>query len=349
MATNRLGTWLSAALGGAALLGAGCAADIQGTDGGDAPVAEDGPSGTASWGGAGPGGDYNNPAADDGFPDQLGDAVDNNPGVDDPVDDPDPDDPILPGPIGDATLVVLASDAMGRSLLVMDELGDLLETIPLSDPYVSDIAWHPDGFFVGSNGGAIVQIDLQGNVTTIAPVYGFLYRINVSGDGGVDTAEEDQVASYDLQGNQYDSLGAPGACYMDMGVDSAGTALALDVWNYKVVEWTGAGFADVVTNLPSGISIFGRDDSDTVWIAAGWGAELLVQSGTSALSLGELSTLGQPADSIHAIEPADEASVYVLSSSWNGGSALSIVSQDGDLVSLTSSSTGTWMDMIRIN
>lgn len=349
MANHRLATWLSAALGGAALLCAGCAADIEETDGGDAPIQQEGPSGTAAWGGAGPGGDYGAPAIDDGFPDELGDAVDNNPGVDDPVGDPEPDDPILPGPLGDATLVILASEAMGRSLLVVDEVGGLIETIPLTNPNVMHIAWHPDGFFVGSDGGNLVQIDLQGNVSTIAPVYGFLYRVNVSGDGSVDTAEEDEVASYDMQGNRFDSLGAPGACYMDMGVDTNGAPLALDVWNYKVVEWTGAGFVDVVTNLPSGISIFGRDESDTVWIADGWGAELLVQNGMSAVSLGELSALGQPASSIQAIEPADEASVYVLSSDYAAGSALSIVSQDGDLVSLASSTTGSWLDLVRID
>jgi hypothetical protein len=353
MSTIRSGKWLSAALGGAALLAAGCAADTQNSDTGSAgePTAQEGPNGSASWGGAGPGGDYANPASDDGFPEQFGDAVDNNPGIDDPIDDPndptDPDDPI--GPAGDAVLGILANTPLGRELLILDEVGTLVETITLTNPNVSDIAWHPDGFFVGTDGASLVQIELDGQTNLIAPLYGFVYRVNVPDDGAIDTAEESTVSSYDLQGNLIDSLGAPGACYMDMGVDSNGTSLALDVWNYKVVEWTGAGFADVVTGLPSGVGILGRDDSDTIWVSSGYGAELLVQTGTTATSLGSMTDLGQPADSVQAIEAADANSVYVLSDSWSSGSALSVVTQDGDLIPLANTTTDMWMDMVRID
>ncbi len=349
MATNRL--W-SAALGGAALLAAGCTADIQDNTGSDVgePTTQEGPSGNASFGGLGPGGDYSNPASDDGFPEDFGDAVDNNPAVPDPVDDPvDPEGPDLEGPMGDATLAILANTGAGREILVLDEVGNELDSVPLTDPSVSDIAWHPDGFFVGSNSSGIVQIELDGTVSQIAPLYGFIYRVNVPDDGSIDTAEEDEVASYDLQGNRIDSLGAPGACYMDMGVDNGGESIALDVWNYKVVQWTGAGFTDLVTNLPAGIGILGTDESDTVWVSSSWGAELLVQNGTTADSLGSLTFLGQPADSIQAIEAADANSVYVLSDSYSAGSALSVVTQAGDLVSLASTTGTSWLDMVRID
>lgn len=352
MADRRLSTLLGAALGGAALLVAGCATDDLGSTGGTDPGTpqqqDSGPDGTVGFGGVGPDGDYSAPAANNGFPEQWGDATDDNPGYDDPEAPLDPEDPILPGPIGDSTLVVLSSTPTGRELLVLDEAGNQLDAIPLSDPNVNNIAWHPDGFFVGASSGSIVQIDLAGSVSPITPVYGFLYRVNVSGGGDVDVAEEDQVASYDLQGNQLDSLGAPGACYMDMALDGGGATLALDVWNYKVVEWTGAGFVDVITDLPSGISIFGRDADDTIWIASGYSNELLVQDGSTVVNLGSMADLGQPTGTIAAIEAADEASVYVLTSSWAGDSALSLVSEDGDLVTLAASAA-SWMDMTRID
>ena len=189
-------TWLSTAVA-AALLATGCVAETEGTGGPadlGAPSQQEGPSGTASWAGAGPGGDLSNPASDDGLPDEFGEAVNNNPAVEDPPDDVDPQDPVLPTVDGDATLAVLSTDG-GQSILILDGQGDLLETIPVVAANLQNLAWHPDGFFVAASGGQIVQVDLQGIVSPIAPINGFLYRINVSGGGDVDVAEESEVAS----------------------------------------------------------------------------------------------------------------------------------------------------------
>lgn len=340
---------IGSALGGAALLLAGCAADLDSgaSDAQDARL--EAPTGEASGLNVGPGGEFNDSVGSDlGLPSDDGSATDDNPVAPDPEPEPDPD-PWGPDIDLDpsSTLALLVSDGYNRSVQILDGDGDLVETIEYPGSNFQSFTWHPDGFFVAVDGYQIVQANLDGSVVPLFDTWGITYRINVTDGGDIDVAEESFVSRYAMDGSNLGSVSTSGACYMDTGLAADGTSVALDVWLYKVVEFDGQAVSDRVTSLPNGVNVLGRDSSDTFWVTT-YGAELYVEESGTVARVGSLTELGQPADTILAIEPASDDAVYVLYGSYYGDNGIAAVDADGDLVTLVEADGQQWLDLVSL-
>jgi hypothetical protein len=246
-------------------------------------------------------------------------------------------------------LAVLASSGTGGwSVDILDDDGEVSESIALGAIEPSGFAHHPDGYFLVHDWQNIYRLDMDGAWERFnnQPVDSGIFRINVGDDGGATVAAEYDVTEIDDDGDVVAHTTVPSTyCWMDAAGAEDGDAALLDIFGPNIAAWDAdTGTFDVLANnVGSDVNVLGRDESGSYWAASTYGDRLqhVDQDGTvEAVNLGALSSWG-----VKSIESAGRDAVFVLYEG-NAGNGIATVTREGDIEELTTAGNGYWLDMV---
>ncbi len=263
-------------------------------------------------------------------------------------------DDAAPGIAGDSQMAVLTSDDSGfYDVSILDMNGNSLHLVDANLAEPVGLSYHPDDFFIVSQGySSLLRVDMDGVTTpfTDQPI-GTVYRTFVSGDDGTTTVSGEYDATrLDPEGEVIDTLSFGSEyCWMDSGEGpSTGSPAMLDVFGPTVAVWDTSAetFTDVATNVGYSSNILGSDESGTYYVGSSYDNRIWTISDQGETSdLGSLSAMGIDAYGVKALEPASGNSVMALVDS-NLGSSIVEIDDAGNMNEITNAGGAVWLDMV---
>jgi hypothetical protein len=247
-------------------------------------------------------------------------------------------------------MAVLAGDEGGQyDILIMDLAGNELETVDANLSQATSLTWHPDGFFLVTEGMNIGRIDMDGghSIFNRDPLpSSYLYRLSVSDDGDVTASEEYDSTELDPEGEIINHTNTGGTyCWTDTALGLDGDApVLLDVFASVVAVWEDGAYDVLASGVGSGASIMGRDDSGRYWTTGYDGNLSTVDSSGEVSHVGNLAQMGVSSWSVTAIEPAGADSVLALYQGQTG-TGIARVDSDGNAEEVLSAGASYWLDM----
>ncbi len=245
-------------------------------------------------------------------------------------------------------LAVLASDGMGGwSIDILDDSGEISNSLEVGNIEPSGFDYHPDGFFLVHDWQNIYRLDMQGgwDIFNNQPLDSGIFRINVTGDD-VTVAAEYDVTEIDDDGDIIADTQVPSTyCWMDASESDDGDAALLDIFGPNIASWDAeSGSFDIIaSNVGQDVNILGQDDGGNYWAASTWGNRIqhVAQDGAvTTIQLQQSDIWG-----VKAVESAGSDSVYALYEG-NSGNAIAIVDSTGEIEELTASEDSIWIDMV---
>ncbi len=247
-------------------------------------------------------------------------------------------------------MAVLAGDENGQyDIVIMDLAGNELQTVDSNLSQASTLSYHPDGFFLVTEGTNIGRVDMDGShvIFNQDPLpSSYLYRLSVSGDGDVTSSEEYDSTEFDSDGEIINHTSTGGTyCWTDTatGVDDDAPVL-LDVFASVLATWEDSGYEVLASGVGSGASIVGRDTSGDYWTGSYDGTLAMATPSGEVSHVGSLSSMGIQAWSVTALEAAGSDSVFALYQG-NAGTGIALIDSDGHAEEVLSAGSSYWLDL----
>lgn len=266
---------------------------------------------------------------------------------------PDRENQIVPE--GQQQLAVLTTDGYGLDIVIFDAHGNTLDRIETEvSAYAGNqsLGYHPDGFFLVSDGQEILRVERNGDVSVFnqEPIWGGIWGVSVSDEGDVTTGNaESGVTKLDPEGEIILFATMGGTCFMDAAPipGERGRDASIDIYGPRIVAAdTETGELEVlVQGVGNNTDKLAVDERGNFFAVSSWTGRLYHIADGQSEEIVNLNT-SLDAYQVRALTTAGARSVFALVED-SAGSRIVQVDDGGNITDFATGEYEIWTDIVR--